>query len=110
MQPHPSAPAEVSLHGLLANLLNHLHDGPDRRLRLVKLDVVAALVGNHLVALGGQVEQVGLHPLPVLIRIVAARQHDQWDRAEACDGTRLRQAGPQPLAFVQLRLDEPWGH
>ena len=37
--------------GLPTNLLDHLHDGANSRRWLVKLDVVAALVGNQLLAM-----------------------------------------------------------
>jgi hypothetical protein len=35
----------------LTNLLDHLHDGPNSGRWLVELDVVAALVGNQLLAM-----------------------------------------------------------
>ena len=35
----------------LPKLRDHLHDGPNRRRWLVELDVVAALLGKHLLAL-----------------------------------------------------------
>jgi hypothetical protein len=35
----------------LPNLRDHLHDGPNSRRWLVELDVVAALLGKHLLAM-----------------------------------------------------------
>ena len=37
---------------LPAAALNHRHDGPNRSLRLIELDVMPALVGKQLLAFG----------------------------------------------------------
>jgi hypothetical protein len=55
----------------LANLRDHLHDGPNSRCWLLELDVVVALVGEHLTAIGRQLEQLGLLELPLLILALA---------------------------------------
>ena len=50
---NPIGSAQASLHGLAANLLNHLHDCLDCGRWLVKLDVVMSTrVGNQVLAIG----------------------------------------------------------
>ena len=48
----PAGPAESSPLDLPTSLLDHPHDGPDRGLRLIGFDVVAALIREHLLAVG----------------------------------------------------------
>ena len=97
--PHaPSVVSSSSLGFLSTITLDHLHDGADRGRWLVKLDVVSAPVSKHVLAIGRQLEELGLlaaaSPDPL---IQSTRQHDQGSSAEARDGARLPQASPSPM-------------
>ena len=63
-------PASLPLHLLAAKLLDHLHDRADSSVGLVEFDVVPAVLGEELLAVGGQLEELGLlrHPLRLLIQ------------------------------------------
>src|SRR5207244_1906445 len=56
--PRPRPPMPSS--GRSTNPPDHLHDGLDRGPGLLDLDVVPALVGEHLLAVRGELQQRGL--------------------------------------------------
>src|SRR6266511_5534449 len=102
-------------HRLSANLLDHLHDGPNSGRWLLELDVVVALVGEHLTAIGRQLDQLGLLELPLFILALAtlsqpAREDDEGHAAQGRDSARLRETLLHAPPLVDRRLKRADGH
>jgi hypothetical protein len=100
----------ISLVLLPANELYHPHNRLNRGFRLIEFYVVAALIGEQLLALGRQLEEFGLARLPIRLWIQSSRQNDQWQIAKGLYGARLGQTLRYAHSFVEVSLDEARGH